>query len=54
MTLFRTAIERSSCGVHKLLLPGGVHTLTFTVLAVADGLFDVYGSERRDELFIGT
>ena len=51
----RTAVERASRGVDKLLRTGGVPTsLTFIVLAVADGLFGLYGSERRDELFIST
>ena len=50
MTLFRAADERANCGVHKLFRIGGVPTsLTLTVLAVADGLFGLYGSERRDE-----
>ena len=40
VTLFRTAGERASSGVGKLLRPGGVPTsLTFIVLAVADSLF---------------
>ena len=41
--------------MHKLLGTGGVPTfLTFIVLAVADALFGFCGSERKDELFIGT
>ena len=32
----------------------GLHLLNIVVLAVADGLFGLYGSERWDELFIGT
>ena len=38
-TLFRTAVERASCGVHKFLRTGGDPTALFIVLAVADGLF---------------
>ena len=58
MTFLRTAVERASGGVHKLLRTGGVPTsLTFIVLAVADGgLFGLFGlsePERRDEIFIG-
>ena len=55
VALFCAAVERASCGVHKLLCSGGVPTsLTFIVLVVADGLFGFYGSEGRDELFIST
>ena len=39
VTLVRTAVERASCRVHKLLRTGGVPTLTFIVLAVADALY---------------
>ena len=47
VTLFRTTVERGSCGEHKLLRTGGVSTsLTFIVLAMADGLFGLYGSLR--------
>ena len=54
MSLFCTAVERASYRVHKLFGTGGVPTsLTFIVLAVADGLFGLYGSERREELFTG-
>ena len=36
-----------------MLRTGGVPTfLTVIVLAVTDGLFALYGSERRDELFM--
>ena len=55
VTLFRTAVVRTSRGMHKLLGTGGVPTfLTFIVLAVADALFGFCGPERKDELFIGT
>ena len=55
MALFRTAVERASCGVHKLFSAGVVPTsLTAIVQVVADGLFCLCGSERWDELFIGT
>ena len=40
--------------MHKLLGTGGVPTSLTLVLAVADGLFGLCGSERTDELFIGT
>ena len=48
MTLFRTAVERAGCEVHKLLDIGGVPTsLTFILLLVAGGLFvGLYGWER--------
>ena len=49
VTLFRTAVERANCRVHKLLRT----SLTLIVLAVADGLFGLYGLEHRDKLFIG-
>ena len=32
----------------------GPHLLNNVVLALDDGLFGLYGSERTDELFIGT
>ena len=37
-----------------MLGTGGVPTSLTLVLAVADGLFGLYGSERTDELFIST
>ena len=53
--LFHTAVERARCRLHKLLHTGGVPTsFTFIVRVVADCLFGLYGSEHRDELFIGT
>ena len=55
MTLLRTAVERASCGVHKLFRTGVVpKSLTFIVMAVANGLFGLYRSERADESFIST
>ena len=40
LLLFRTGIERTSCGVHKPLRTGGLPTtLTSIVLVVADGFF---------------
>ena len=54
VTLFRTAVERAISEVHKLLPAGGVPLFNTVVLAVADGLFGLCGSERLDELFIGT
>ena len=54
VTLCRTAVERASCGGHcdNLLRTGGVSTsLIFIVMSAADGLFGLYRSERRDELF---
>ena len=51
LALFRTAVERASCGVHKLLHTGGVHIiLTSIVLALADGLSCLWGSERLGRL----
>ena len=45
VTVLRTTVERASGGGHKLRRTGGVPTsLTFIVLAVADGLFGLYGS----------
>ena len=47
VTLFRTAVERASYGVHKLLRTGEVPTtLTSIVLVLADGLFGLCRSER--------
>ena len=47
LLLFRTAIERTSCGVHKPLRTGGLPTtLTSVVLVVADGFFGLCVSER--------
>ena len=55
MTLFRTAVEETISGIHKLLgTGGGPHLLDIVVLAMADGLFGLYGLERRDELLTGT
>ena len=46
-TLFRTAVERVSCRVCKLIHTGGAPTTSASVvLAVADGLFGLCGSER--------
>ena len=45
-----TGVEIAIGEVRKLLRIGGVGTLTFVVLAVAGGLFGLYGSERADEL----
>ena len=54
VTLFRTAVETAISGVHKFASQWrGPHLLNTVVLVVADGLFGLYGSERRDELFIG-
>ena len=54
VALFCAAVERASCGVHKLLCSGGVPTsLTFIVLVVADGLFSLYRSDCRVKLLIG-
>ena len=53
VTLFRTAVEGVISEVQLLLGTGEVTTtLPSVVLAVADDLFRLYGSERRDELFI--
>ena len=61
VTLFPTAVERASCGEHKLLGTGEVSTiLTSIVLVVADGLSCLYVLERLGQaihwrkLFIGT
>ena len=52
-TLLGTAVETAVSEVHKLLGTGGVPTsLTSIVLALADGLFGLFGSERADELFM--
>ena len=52
VTLRRTAVETAVSEVHKLFCTGGVPRLLNTVvLAMADGLFGLYGSERADELF---
>ena len=48
VTLLRTAVGRASCGVHQL------RRFNTGVLAVADCLFGLYGSERTDELFTGS
>ena len=52
--MLRTAAETAISEVHKLLHRRGPHLLNVVVLAVADGLFGLHGSECRDELFIGT
>ena len=53
--LFRgIAVERASCGVHKLLLTGEVPASCCQVLAMADNLFSLYGSEGRDEPSVGS
>ena len=47
VTLFCTAIERATYGIHKLFRTGDVPTsLTSTVLAVVDGFFGLCGSKR--------
>ena len=47
LLLFRSAIERTSCGVHKPLRTGGLPTtITSIVLVVADGYFGLCVSER--------
>ena len=49
VTLFRTAVETAVSEVHKLLgTGGGPHLLSIDVLAVADGLFGLYGSTLAD------
>ena len=56
MALFHTGVERAICGTRKLWNTQvashwrGPHLLNIIVLAVADGLFGLYGSEHRDEL----
>ena len=50
VTLFRTAVERIQVVSHWR----GPHLLNIVLLAVADGLFGLYGSERWDELLTGT
>ena len=53
VTLFRTAVEGVISEVQLLLRTGEVTTtLPSIVLAMANDLFGLYGSERRDELFI--
>jgi len=54
VSLLHTTVETANSEVHKLLLTGEVPTsLTLLFcLAMADGLFGLYGSERTDELFI--
>ena len=55
VTLFGTVVGRVISLAHKLLCTGEVSTsVTFKILAVADGLFGLYVLERRDELLIGT
>ena len=50
----RTAVGTAISGVHKLLRSGwGPHLPDIVVLAMVDGLFGLYGSERWDELLIG-
>ena len=47
LLLFRSAIERTNCGVHKPLRTDGLPTtLTSIVLVVADGFFGLCVSER--------
>ena len=56
VTLLHTAVETVISEMHKLLLTGKVPT-SLTVLfclAMADGLFGLYGSELWDELLIST
>ena len=53
VTLFRAAVERACCGVHKLLRTGEVPTtLTSIVLVVADGLSRVCWSELLQMLLL--
>ena len=52
VTLFRTAVGTAICEVYPLLRHSGPHRLNIVVLAVADGLFGLHGSERRYELFM--
>ena len=48
VTLLHTAVETAISEVHKLLRTGGVSTsLTFIVLAVADGLFRFTGQSAQ-------
>ena len=52
MILFRTNVETTVSEVHKLRVSTGEVPTLWSVLAVADGLFGLCGSERRaDELF---
>ena len=46
VALLRTAVETAVSEVHKLLRT--------VVLAVANGLFGLYGSESTDELFMSS
>ena len=55
VTLFHTAVERVSCGVHKLLCIGQVPiSLTLLLWLVADALSGLYRSECWDKLLVGT
>ena len=46
-TLFRTAVQRASCEVQKLLRTGRVPTIFISIVpVVADGLFCLCGSEQ--------
>ena len=55
VTLLRTAVQTAIREIHRLLRIGEVpHLLNVVVLARADGLFGLCGSERLDELFIFT
>ena len=51
VTVFRTAVQRASYGVHKLLRTGEVFTtLTSIFLVLADGLFGLCRSERLGQV----
>ena len=53
VTLLRSAVERASCGVHNVAWHWrGPHLLNTVVLAVADGLFGLCGSQRADEYHV--
>ena len=53
VTLLRTAVETAVSEVHKLLRTGGVDKdPRLLVLALADGLFGLDGSECKAELFM--
>ena len=56
VALFRTDVEEASRGAHNIMASRwrGPHLPNTVGLAVADGLLGLYGSERMDELFIGT
>ena len=56
VALFRTDVEEASRGAHKVMASRwrGPHLPNIVGLAVADGLFGLYGSERMDEIFIDT